>query len=162
MKYKQIAVNSNNCPRWLADALMFGFGVECQVPTDCNSTDPLESTAVISGYVDGLFLDSNGYSYRKVKPIPVWEPQKGDIVIAWNQELKLEVAEKIYGNLGVYQGRNQNKLFRVGSSIDSPADTYMYIGRVDATSLINNNITRLHVCDLKKSLEHVYYYLEVA
>jgi len=81
MKYKTLKIKGiKPCPEWLAEAMVKGEAVIC------NNTDADE--LYITGYDMNAaqFYDDYGLTYDDVKPITAWEPQEGEVVLAWDDK----------------------------------------------------------------------------
>ena len=80
MKYKTKTIEGNKaCPEWLAEAMVKGEAVLCD--TKCSGK------VYITGYDmrSAQFYGEYGHIYYDVTPITAWEPQEGEVVLAWDK-----------------------------------------------------------------------------
>ena len=81
MKYKTEKIEGTKaCPEWLAEAMVKGEAVECMYLED----EHLD----IVGWTGCSYIDSEGcdFDIDDIKPITAWEPQEGEVVLAWDDK----------------------------------------------------------------------------
>ncbi|OQB09948.1 MAG: hypothetical protein BWY21_00595 [Parcubacteria group bacterium ADurb.Bin216] len=81
MKYKTEKIEgAKACPEWLAEAMVKGEAIKC-LDLDGEPVD-------IVGWTGYSYIDSEGCDFNvdDVKPITAWEPQEGEVVLAWDKQ----------------------------------------------------------------------------
>ena len=81
MKYKTLKIEGTTaCPGWLVEAMAKGEAVECMYLEDEQIT--------IVGWTGCGYIDSEGcdFDIDDIKPITAWEPQEGEVVLAWDKQ----------------------------------------------------------------------------
>ena len=81
LKYKTLKIKGTKaCPEWLAEAMVKGEAVECMYLED--------ERLYIVGWTGYSCIDSAGcdFDIDDVKPITAWEPQEGEVVLAWDDK----------------------------------------------------------------------------
>ena len=80
MKYKTKPIEGTKaCPEWLAEAMVKGESIIC-LDLDGEPVD-------IVGWTGYSYIDSEGCDFNvdDVTPITAWEPQEGEVVLAWDK-----------------------------------------------------------------------------
>lgn len=81
MKYKTKPIEGTKaCPEWLAEAMVKGEAIKC-LDLDGEPVD-------IVGWTGYSYMDSEGCDFNvdDVTPITAWEPQEGEVVLAWSNK----------------------------------------------------------------------------
>jgi len=82
MKYKTEKIEGTKaCPEWLAEAMVKGEAVLCETSVGGGMT-------LITGYDINTeqYQSEYGHTYYNVTPIAYWEPQEGEVVLAWDDK----------------------------------------------------------------------------